>query len=75
MGLKWEDITAELTTKGKNDLKVGQVLIFDFEGSKLYLKIMRKRHGKVWAKRVELHRPDEVETDDWDLMDKIDKLS
>ena len=71
----WLDITGELTPQGKRWLKVGQVLVFDFEGSKLYLKVMRKRNGKVWAKETKLYLPNEVQTDDFNLMDKIDKLS
>jgi len=53
MGMKWEDITPDLTKKGQRELKVGQVLIFDYEGSPIHLKIMRKSHGKVWAKRLD----------------------
>lgn len=51
--MAWLNITDELTAKGKKRLKVGQVLIFDFEGSPIYLKIMRKERGRVWAKRLD----------------------
>ncbi len=27
--------------------------MFDYEGSPVYLKIMRKERGKVWAKRLD----------------------
>ena len=58
--MKWEDITDILTDEGKENLKVGQVMIFEFEGSPLHLKIMRKYKGKVWAKRTYLYKPEEV---------------
>lgn len=57
---KWEDITDILTDEGKERLEVGQVLMFDYEGSPLHLKIMRKYKGKVWAKKNYLYRPEEV---------------
>lgn len=78
MGVKpspWIDITQDLNKKGRKELKVGQVLIFDFEGSPVHLKIMRKFKGKVWAKKNYLYRTDEVQTDDFEIMDKIDKLN
>lgn len=46
------DITNDLTKEGIKKLKVGQVLMFDFEGSPVYLKIMKK-NDKVWAKRLD----------------------
>lgn len=46
------DITDELNTNGRR-LAVGKVLIFDFEGSPVYLKIMKKSKGRVWAKRLD----------------------
>lgn len=59
----WEDITDILTIEGIERLKVGQVLIFDFEGSPIHLKIMRKRKGKVWAKRIHLYTEEEMKTE------------
>lgn len=58
---KWEDITGDLTKKGQRELNVGQILMFDFEGSPIHLKIMRKRHGKVWAKRTYAYTPEEAD--------------
>lgn len=46
------NITNELNYKGRK-LAVGKVLIFDFEGSPVYLKIMRKAKGQVYAKRLD----------------------
>jgi hypothetical protein len=46
------NITEELNTHGKR-LPVGHVLIFDYEGSPVYLKIMRKAKGQVYAKRLD----------------------
>lgn len=51
--MAWLQIENELTKEGIKRLKVGQVLMFDFEGSPVYLKIMRKERGKVWAKRLD----------------------
>lgn len=58
---KWEDVSDVLTAEGANKVQVGQVLVFDFEGSKIRLKIRRKSKGKVWAERVELYTEDEVQ--------------
>lgn len=46
------NITQDLNARGRK-LPVGKVLMFDFEGSPVYLKIMRKSEGKVWAKRLD----------------------
>lgn len=46
------DITNDLTVAGRK-LPIGKVLIFDFEGSPVYLKIMKKEKGKVYAKRLD----------------------
>lgn len=54
--MSWIDITDQLTEKGQEELKVGQILLF----TKVKLKIVRKRNGKVWAKRVRLYHPDQV---------------
>lgn len=62
--MAWIDITPDLTKEGIRKLKVGQVMVFDFEGSKTYLKVMRKRNGKVWVKNNYLYHPDEVEIKD-----------
>lgn len=50
--MAWLKITDDLTEEGIKKLKIGQVLIFDFEGSPVYLKIMRKNKD-VWAKRLD----------------------
>lgn len=61
--MKWLDITPDLTKKGQRELKVGQVLMFDYEGSAIHLKIMRKFKGKVWAKKVYLYTPEEADNE------------
>lgn len=45
----WIDVTDDLPV----DVKVGQILSFDFEGSPLVLKITSKRDGKVWARHLD----------------------
>jgi len=47
------NITDDLNARGRKELKVGQTMHFDFEGSPVYLKIMKKEGGKVWAKRLD----------------------
>ena len=66
---KWEDITDILTEDGAEKIKVGQVLIFNFEGSPLHLKVVRKRNGKVWAKKMHLYTRDEMAA-----IDGVDKM-
>jgi hypothetical protein len=47
------NVTQDLTKEGRKQLKVGQVLIFDYEGSPVYLKIMSKVGDEVFAKRLD----------------------
>lgn len=61
--MKWLDITQDLTKEGQQKLNVGEVLIFDYEGSPIHLKIMRKAKGKVWAKRNYLYTPEEADNE------------
>ncbi len=56
----WERIDDILTKEGIAKLKAGQVLLFQFEGSPIHLKIMRKSKGKVWAKRTHLYTEEEL---------------
>lgn len=63
--MSWIDLTPELTIKGQKELKTGQILGFDFEGSKTWLRIMRKAKGKIWAKEIDTYTPDQV-----DIVDK-----
>lgn len=66
------NITDDLTHEGRK-LPVGKVLIFDFEGSPIYLKIMRKKQGKVYAKRLDPKKfltPEEAD----DTVEVVNKL-
>lgn len=47
--MAWLNVTDDLPI----DVEVGNTLSFDFEGSPVVLKIMRKDKGKVWAKRLD----------------------
>jgi hypothetical protein len=69
--MSWIDLTPELTEEGIERLNVGEVLFFNYEGSEITLKIMRKARGKVWAKSVIMYKPDEVEVEDTNKIDKI----
>lgn len=62
--MTWIDLTPDLTEEGQQRVNVGEVLIFNYEGSKTMLKIMRKYKGKVWAKEIWLYRPDQIEIKD-----------
>jgi hypothetical protein len=57
---KWEDISDLLTLAGADKVLPGQVLVFDFEGSKTRLKIRRKAKGKIWAEQITTYTEDEV---------------
>lgn len=49
--MSYLNITADLTAEGRKKVKVGQLLIFNFEGSPVYLEVMRKSAGQVFARR------------------------
>lgn len=51
--MAWLNLSNDLTKQGQRKLKVGQVMMFDFEGSPVYLKIMRKNKTGIWAKRLD----------------------
>lgn len=56
MANKWVDMTPELTPEGIAVMKVGKLLIFDFEGSRTKFKVMRvTKEPKVWAMEVETY--------------------
>lgn len=52
----------EFTERAYTDFHVGQILVFDFEGSKNYLKIMRINKPKIWVKQVDTYSIEEFET-------------
>lgn len=64
--MSWLDITEELTEEGFEKLLVGQVMIFNHpKAGPIHLKIKRKFKGKIWAQRMYLYAPEEV-----DIVDK-----
>lgn len=64
--MSWLEVSEDLPI----DPDVGQVLIFDFEGTPFYLKIMRKSKGKVWAKEYPLKTIEETRQMPEDLKNK-----
>lgn len=62
----WEDITDILTPEGiaslQQRLKAGTkpVLIFDFEGTPIHLRIRKISRGKVWAQKTHLYTDEEM---------------
>lgn len=62
---QWERIDDVLTEEGIKNLKSGEqgdILMFDYEGSPLHLKVMRKtKDGKVYAKRTYAYLPEEAD--------------
>lgn len=66
--MAWIDLTSELTKEGIKNLKVTDVLFFDYEGSKTYIKIMRKSKGKVWGKELDSDKfltPEQADEQVW----------
>ena len=61
---KWIDITDDLTPEGIDRLKVGQIMMFDYEGSRIDLKVMLKRDHRVYVKPVKTYSPDQVQVKD-----------
>lgn len=58
---EWERIDDILTPEGIARLEVGQVLMFDFEGSRNDLKIrMISKAGHVWAQKIDTYDPSQV---------------
>ena len=57
--MKWEEISAMLTDKAKKELKTGQVLVFEYEGSKVEWKVRRidRKRGKFYISPVRLPTP------------------
>lgn len=58
--MAWLNVTNDLPV----DVELNQILRFDFEGSPVVLKIMRKDKGKVWAKHLDPTKyltPDEAD--------------
>lgn len=55
--MKWERIDDILTQEGIDHLKSGlngHVLIFQYEGSPIYLKLRRKdKNGAIWVERLD----------------------
>jgi len=58
-----ENISDILTPEGIAKLKVGQILIFSYEGSRNELKItkLNKKKGQAWARPVTTYDPEEIE--------------
>lgn len=51
---EWQEITDILTPEGVKKLKLRQVLVFDYEGSRNEYKVMEIKDGRVWVKPVTL---------------------
>lgn len=74
--MSWLDLTPELTKKGQQRLKVGQVMMFTYEGSPLYIKIMRKYKDKVWGKQLDpdyFLTPEDADKYMWVVPKKVEK--
>jgi hypothetical protein len=56
----WIDITGDLTEKGIAELKPGMILKFDQGGDPFTLKVVRNKHGKVWAKPIQAYTPEQL---------------
>lgn len=64
--MAWIDLSQdyEFTDQFYDEVKAGKVLVFDYEGSEISMKIKRISGKKVWAENITLYRPDEVQIKD-----------
>lgn len=62
--MSWIDMTDQFNARARKELKVGQTLGFNYEGSEVHYKIMRKHKNKIWVKQVYLYKPEEVTIED-----------
>ena len=57
---KWEDISKIMTPEGAKKLKVGQLMVFNYEGSRNEYIVKRKtKDGKIWVKQTQTYTPKE----------------
>lgn len=63
-----EEISDILTDKAFKDLKVGQILMFNYEGSRNDYKITKinRKSKKCWVKKVTTYSTDQVNIDSRD---------
>lgn len=63
-----EEISDILTDKAFKELKIGQILMFSFEGSRNDYKITKinRKSKKCWAKKVTTYSTDEIDIDSKD---------
>jgi hypothetical protein len=61
-----QEISDVLTPEGLQKLKVGQILIFNYEGSRNEFKVtkLNKKSGKCWVKPVTTYSEDQVDVVD-----------
>lgn len=61
-----EEISDILTDKAFKELKIGQILMFNYEGSRNEYKITKinRKAKRCWVKKVTTYHPDEVKTED-----------
>lgn len=59
---KSEEISDVLTLEGIQKLKVGQILMFDYEGSRNEYQVtkLNKKSGKCWVKPIKTYLPEEA---------------
>lgn len=58
---EWQEITDVLTPEGVKKLKLRQVLVFDYEGSRNEYRVVKIKDGRVWVKPVTLYTPGEAD--------------
>lgn len=61
-----EEISDILTDKAFKELKIGQILMFNYEGSRNEYKITKinRKAKRCWVKKVTTYSTDEVLTED-----------
>ena len=58
----WEDVGPILTPKGFRELRAGQVLVFNYEGSRNEYRVMRidRKRKRCWVVPTTLYKPEQV---------------
>jgi hypothetical protein len=61
-----EEISDILTDKAFKELKIGQILMFNYEGSRNEYKITKinRKAKRCWVKKVTTYSPDKIDIKD-----------
>jgi hypothetical protein len=57
---EWENMTDIFKPEAIEKLNEGEILSFDYEGSRNDYRIVQIKNGEVWGKKVTTYTPDEA---------------